>query len=166
VRAHLAIVERMYVDLIASGVKTIEARLSVQRRAPWGRVGVGDVVFFKPRSGPVALEARVSLVRQYQALTPTKIAQLREAFGDAIAASDAFWDEKRRAVYATLVGLAEVRPVESPPALPPAGHRRNAWCVLSGCVAPAARVVRADPSPRPSPPRGEGAKAASISASR
>ena len=137
-RAHLAIVEPVYADLIASGAKTIEARLSVQRRAPWGRVRVGDVVYVKPKSGAVALEARVSLVRQYQALTPARIERLRDEFGEQGRARDAVWQAMRASRYATRIGLEEVAPVRTPPVLPPAGHRRNAWCVLSGCVAPAA----------------------------
>lgn len=44
---HLAILQNLYLNLIAKGDKTIESRIGATRAAPFGRVAVGDLVLMK-----------------------------------------------------------------------------------------------------------------------
>lgn len=91
--------------MIANGEKHVEARLSVQRRVPFGAVDVGDRVYVKPRSLGVSLVARVSRVESFEDMTPSEVRALRGQFNELIRGDAAFWRAKREARYATLVWL-------------------------------------------------------------
>lgn len=57
-RHHLVLVRAKYLDLLMSGRKTIECRLSKFRRPPFEAVGHGDLLWFKLPSGPIRAVAR------------------------------------------------------------------------------------------------------------
>ena len=109
---HLAIVKKPYLDLILSGVKTLECRLTRQRRAPYGRIATGHTILLKQSSGPVRAHAVAGRVLEVSGLTPRRIEQLRHRYNDVIMAEAAFWREKRRSRYACLIWLGHVEPVE------------------------------------------------------
>ena len=107
--SHLAILKKPYLDMILSGQKTVESRLTKTRRAPFGHIAKGDKVFFKISSGPVCAVASVHSVRQYKNLTSKKIIQLKNQYNNLILGADSYWKEKKHSRYAVLVWLADVR---------------------------------------------------------
>jgi hypothetical protein len=58
---HLAIFAEPFLSLVLSGRKTIEARFSRNRIAPYGEIGYGDIILMKQVAGPIC---GVALARQ------------------------------------------------------------------------------------------------------
>lgn len=44
---HLVILKQKYFEMVLSGEKTIESRWSMNKCAPYGKVGVGDTIWLK-----------------------------------------------------------------------------------------------------------------------
>lgn len=127
---HLAILHKRYLDAILEGRKTIESRLSSTRRAPFGCVRAGDVVYFKESGGPVRALARVTRVRSTSDLTPERIDSLRREHGGAIGAGRAYWASKQTSRYATLVWLKGAAALgEEASAIPVPRSMGHAWFV-------------------------------------
>lgn len=129
---HAAVVHRKYAELILSGQKTAELRLTKNRVVPFGVVRRGDTVYIKVASGPVRCRARVRVVEQYENLTPRDVRRLRSAVNDAVLGDAAFWKLKSTARYGVVVYLADVRACDEAPGLARAraGNPRAAWLVL------------------------------------
>lgn len=129
---HVAVVHRKYAELILSGQKKVELRLTKNRIVPFGFVRRGDTVFIKIASGPVCCRAKVRLVEQHENLTPADIRRLRAALNDTVMGDGAFWNLKRNARYATVVHLTGVKKCDEAPGLAEAraGNPRAAWLVL------------------------------------
>jgi hypothetical protein len=132
-RDHAAIVLDEYADAILEGRKTVEARLTKQCRAPYGRLWVGDRLFFKRRGGDYCAQATIAGIAFFSNLTPARVRRLRERYNDAILGSPAFWRLKRHAKYATLIWFDDVGPAIDVPAF--RWRPREAWSTL--CHAPA-----------------------------
>lgn len=131
---HVAVIHANYLNLILSGEKTVEARLSLTRQPPYGRVARGDTIWFKASGGSFGAAARVRRVASWQHLVPSGIEQLRADHNSEIRGEAEFWKCKRRARYATLVWLSDVRAIEQGPAYThtPGGR---AWYVLTPTLA-------------------------------
>ncbi len=128
---HVAIIHRPHLDAIFAGEKRVESRLTKSRRDPFGRVAVGDWVFFKQASGAFRAAACVLRVESRSGLVARDIRQIRREFGDEIAAPAAYWRERSRARYATLMWLGEVHEISDGPDYRGAGYRsQSAWHVL------------------------------------
>ena len=54
------------IDRILTGEKRIETRWYRTRRCPWGRIGAGDIVWFKESGGPVRAVAVVEKVEEFE----------------------------------------------------------------------------------------------------
>ena len=65
---HLAIMKKSWELLpkILAGTKTIESRWYQTRRAPWGKISKGDVVYFQDSGKKITVKALVSGVDQYE----------------------------------------------------------------------------------------------------
>ncbi len=64
---HVAIMNPPYlIDRILSGEKTVETRWYKTRRCPWGRIGKGDIIWFKESGGCVRAKAFVSKVEEVE----------------------------------------------------------------------------------------------------
>jgi len=132
-RAHLAVMHEPYLSYVLAGRKSVESRFSRHRVAPFGQVGVGDLLLLKAQSGPVTGVASVAHVDSY-VLDPASWAAIRERFSAALCAEgDEFWADRRDARYATLMRLAEAVPIEP---LAMEKRDRRPWVVL----VPRARV--------------------------
>lgn len=85
IRTHVAIMRRAWglTDKILTGEKTIESRWYKNRACPWGKIAVGDEIYFKDSGGPVRLRARVREVRQFDGLTSDKVHELLNQYGRA-----------------------------------------------------------------------------------
>lgn len=106
---HVAIMKKLWklIPKILSGQKKIESRWAVIRCAPWGKVKVGDTVYFKNSGEPVTIKAIVSKVEQFADLTPPKIKEILEKINGDIA-----WAKNKH--YCTLIYLKDVKQIKSP----------------------------------------------------
>jgi len=125
---HLVILKKAYLELILSGRKTIELRLSRGRLPLFGRVQPGDRLFLKISAGPVCAKASVADVKYYQTLTPPMIAQIKRQYNDQIMGGDAVWESLMDRKSGLLVWLQDVRRIE-PIRIEKKDWR--AWVVLS-----------------------------------
>lgn len=125
---HLVILKKAYLELILSGRKTIELRLSRGRSPLVGRVRRGDGLFLKVSAGPICARAAVADVTYYETLTPALIAQIKRQYNDQILGGDAVWDSMMDRKSGLLVWLRDVRPIE-PIRIEKKDWR--AWVVLS-----------------------------------
>ena len=125
---HLVILKRPYLDLILSGRKTIESRLTRGKTAAYGRVHEGDKLFLKASGGPVCATATVAGVKYYPNLTRQQIVAIKQEYGREIGGSDAVWESMMDRKCGFLVWLGDVRPIE--PVLI-AKKDWRAWVVLS-----------------------------------
>jgi len=125
---HLVILKKPYLDLILSGVKTIESRLTKGKTAAFGRVQAGDKLFLKASGGPVCATATVAEVQYYPNLTPPQIVEIKQQYGHQIGGSDTVWETLMDRTCGFLVWLGDVRPIE-PVRLEKKDWR--AWVVLT-----------------------------------
>jgi hypothetical protein len=124
---HLGIFVEPYLSLVLEGRKTIESRFGVQRCAPHGRVKAGDLLLLKASGGPVVGVCRIEETWFFD-LRVTALSSLRERFARPLCAEDgAFWRERSHATLATLMRLADIKPI-SPIAV--AKRDRRGWVTL------------------------------------
>lgn len=81
---HLAIMKKSWglTEKILSGQKKIESRWYKSKYAPWDRIKTGEIVYFKDSGSPVALKAEVEKVLQFADLTPEKVRNILDKYGD------------------------------------------------------------------------------------
>jgi hypothetical protein len=127
VSLHLAVLVEPYLSFILDGQKTVESRFSIRSIPPYGRVSAGDVVLLKISGGPIVGAFTAAAVWSYE-LDPASWSELRRDFTDALCAQAGFWEQRSRAVFATLVRVADVRRL-SPLSVPK--RDRRAWVVLA-----------------------------------
>ena len=104
---HVAILSKSsgLLEKILSGRKQIESRWYASRFPPWGKISVGDAIYFKYSGAPVQAKARVKAVKQFSDLTPSRVSDL--------------WHH-----YGKLIGIDEVEPqIES--------NRAKRYCILA-----------------------------------
>lgn len=124
---HLGVFVEPFLQFILDGSKTIEARFSERRCAPYRRVESGDVLLLKRPGGPVVGICEVGNVWSYR-VDPDSLLELRRQFAVALCArDDAFWNEQRSACFATLLRLQNVRKL---PPLCWEKHDRRGWVVV------------------------------------
>lgn len=114
-RFHVAILKPRYVELIRGGRKTIESRLTVTRRAPFGQIDVGERIYFKVSSGPFRLIAKVAHVQQHHPVTPELLDRLEQQYDRSILGGPEYWRSKRQCHYAVLIELGLVEPAPIAP---------------------------------------------------
>lgn len=81
---HLAIMKKSWnlTKKILEGKKVIESRWYKTKYPPFDRISVGDVVYFKDSGEPVKIRAEVSDVKQFSELTPAKVRQILDEYGE------------------------------------------------------------------------------------
>ena len=123
------IVHPRYIAPLLCGTKTLESRLGRDRRAPFGKVSPGDIIYIKPTGKRVIAKAIVRTVEEYEDLTPKDIIFLRESYDDRIMGGDHYWQTKSDANYATLISFTKVTMLNDESTVPAellVGNR-NAW---------------------------------------
>ncbi len=80
---HVAIMRRSWklIEKILAGEKTVESRWFKHRGCPWGKVSVGDTIYFKDSAGPVRAKARVTKVLQFESLNTKATRKILERYG-------------------------------------------------------------------------------------
>jgi ASC-1-like (ASCH) protein len=118
---HVAIMKKAWklIPKILDGQKKVESRWGVNKCAPWGKIKVGDKIFFKNSGEPVTVTSQVLKVNEFKDLNIHKIREIFTKYGGDIGISDdrlevnITWAEKKR--YSTLIYLKnpkEVKPFE------------------------------------------------------
>jgi hypothetical protein len=103
---HLAVFAEPFLSLVLDGRKTCESRFSRTRCAPFDQIRQGDIIMLKEAGGPVCglvLATRALFFNLHH----EPIDRIRAQYGETICADDNFWDQRRRATYATLIELRE-----------------------------------------------------------
>jgi hypothetical protein len=124
---HLGVFVEPFLQHILDGCKTVEARFSERRCAPYKQVVSGDVLLLKRAGGPVVGVCEVGHVWSYR-IDPESLGELRREFAAALCApDDTFWSEQHSACYATLLRLEKVRRI-----LPVSWAKRDrrGWVVI------------------------------------
>lgn len=109
---HLVILKRPYLEAILAGRKRIESRFTMTRRAHFGRVLRGDKLFLKESSGPVCGMATVASVKNFEGLTPKRMAELKRQYNHDIGGSNEYWQAKSACGFGFLVWLKDVKRIE------------------------------------------------------
>lgn len=118
---HIAIMKKAWglTPKVLSGQKKIESRWYKTKHLPWNKIRVGETVYFKNSGEPVTLKATVEKVLQLENLTPTKVRELLDQYGqdDGIEKADRekFWQILKDKKYCLLIYLANpetIKPFE------------------------------------------------------
>ncbi len=130
---HVAILKEPFLSRILSGEKTIESRWYRTRRAPYGRISSGEMVWLKRSGGPVVAKARVSHVEEHSDLTPERIMRIVEKDAKGLGVMEEkgrFFEGVRNKRHAVLIHLSDIQTVE-PFAIDKTGFgNQAAWMVL------------------------------------
>jgi len=109
---HLVILKKPYLDAILAGQKKIESRFTKTKRYAFGRVLAGDELFLKQSSGPVCAAAAVAAVKNFENLSPERIAEIKQRYNHDILGGDEYWQSKSDCRYGFLVWLKDVKSIE------------------------------------------------------
>ena len=101
---HLAIFSEPFLSLVLSGEKTVESRFSRNRRAPYQKIGDGDIILIKGVAGPICGITLATRTWCYDLITEP-ISRIKDRFGTSICADDTFWSSWADALYATVIEL-------------------------------------------------------------
>jgi ASC-1-like (ASCH) protein len=107
-RSHLAILKSKYLDLIISGEKTLECRLSRIACAPYRQAAKGEKVFLKQSAGPIKAQALIKKAVFFKDLTPEDIKEFSRLYNDEVRAEADFWKSRRHCRYASLIWLTKI----------------------------------------------------------
>ena len=115
---HIAIMKKSWglLPRILSGQKTIESRWLTTQSAPWDKVHEGDRIYFKDSGEPVVVRATVSHVLQLDDLSPQRISDILDFYGE----DDGILPEElpkyealfRDKTYCVLIFLEDIQLVE------------------------------------------------------
>jgi ASC-1-like (ASCH) protein len=113
-KIHVGIFIEPYLHLVLDGKKTLESRFSVNQTAPYGKVKNGDILLLKRSGGPIVGISQISEAWSY-VLDKRHWEDIKQVHAQALCIQNpAFWEEKRKANYATLMRMRHVNPIEPP----------------------------------------------------
>jgi hypothetical protein len=124
---HLAIFREPYLSFLLEGKKTIESRFSVNRQAPYERIGGGDIILLKRASGPIVGLCQVADAWFYRLDKRSWYTIKNDFYKEIYAQDQQFWDDRQYALYATLIRIQHARSIT--PINYPKRDRRG-WVVL------------------------------------
>lgn len=111
---HLAILNKKLnlLQKIISGEKTIESRWYVNRKAPYGCIKKGDIVYFKNSGEPVSVKAVVNSVLQFDDLNDIKILQILKEYGKRLGVDESYASNIKGKKYCVLVFLENMKEIK------------------------------------------------------
>lgn len=125
---HVGVFIEPYLQLLLDGKKTLESRFSINRTAPYEKVVDGDLLLLKRSGGPIVGICQITHAWSYE-LDPAAWDTLKTQHARALCIqSPAFWEQKRRANYATLMQVRHVHIIE--PAIAFVKSDRRGWLTL------------------------------------
>lgn len=114
-RKHLAIFTKGIGELILSGQKTLEIRLSQAKISPFGVISSHDLVYIKPSGQDPIGQFRVRKVIFYSGLDPEDILEIKRRFGKELAVEESYWQSRSSSRYGTLIFIGECNPFITSP---------------------------------------------------
>ena len=116
---HVAIMKKAWglIPKILDGRKKIESRWGKFRCAPWGKVNIGDTIYFKNSGEPVIVRAKVKKIKAFDNLDPQKVQDILWKYGgdDGISVFDlektSLWAKDKK--YCTLIYLEDAKKVQT-----------------------------------------------------
>jgi len=112
---HIAILKKSWklIDKILSGEKKIESRWYKNKSAPWNKIKAGETVYFKESGSPVTIKTEVEKVLQFSNLTPNKVKELLNKYGEniGIKAND-FYEQLKDKNYCLLIFLKNSKKIK------------------------------------------------------
>jgi ASC-1-like (ASCH) protein len=81
---HLAIMKKSWglTQKILNGQKKIESRWYSVKYKPWDSIKEGETIYFKDSGDPVKIKAKMSKVMQFADLTPNRVKEILNDYGD------------------------------------------------------------------------------------
>src|SRR3989338_1912620 len=81
---HVAIMRKSWrlTQKILSGQKKIESRWYSVKYRPWDCIREGEIIYFKDSGDPVKIRAKVGKVIQFADLTPKKVKEILDEYGN------------------------------------------------------------------------------------
>lgn len=114
-KKHLAIFTKGVGELILSGKKTLEIRLSLAKIAPFGMISSQDLVYIKPSGEDPIGQFRVKKVFFFDGLSPEDMVRIRKEHGEDLAMDKIYWTNKSNSKYGTLIFIGECDPFITTP---------------------------------------------------
>jgi hypothetical protein len=139
-REHVAIVTRWAAAALCAGSKRVESRFFRTRRAPLGRVRLGDLVHFKLSGGPLIGTCDVHRVEEWDSLDGAAVDNLRRRHNRLVRAPVSYWRARRRCRFGILIWVSDLRP--APARLRVPRQYGDGWIILpqrGGLLAAASR---------------------------
>ena len=80
---HVAIMKKSWglIPKILNGKKTIESRWYLTKKPPFGKIKIGETIYFKNSGEPVTAKVTVAAVRQFENLNSRKVSAIIDEFG-------------------------------------------------------------------------------------
>ncbi|MFA5348941.1 MAG: hypothetical protein WC309_01055 [Candidatus Paceibacterota bacterium] len=115
---HLAIMRKSWglIPKIMNGQKKIESRWYSVKCKPWNSINEGETVYFKDSGEPVKLKAEVGKVMQFADLTPNRVKEILNKYGndDGLEKEKIpeFFERFKDKKYCILIFLKDPRKIE------------------------------------------------------
>ena len=115
---HVAIMKKSWglTEKILNGEKTVESRWYKFKYPPWGRIKVGDEIYFKDSGEPVTIKAHVVRVLEFDNLTLEKTEYLLSKYGRADLGTSNIMPEIRKYVvgkkYAIFIFFDDIKKIK------------------------------------------------------
>ena len=116
---HIAIMKKSWglLPKILAGTKTVESRWYKTKRAPWGKIAKGDVVYFQDSGEPVTVKATVFKVDQFEICDNTHALEVARRYASSGLGTEEIGEEikkyitdKKYAIFIHLVKPQKVKP--------------------------------------------------------
>lgn len=112
-RKHLAIFSKPAIDQIFSGQKTVETRFSQKKIAPFGQIGIGDIVYIKPPGADILGQFMVKKVVFFEGIGDEEWSLIKTRWGKLLSLGSKEEDEKyfknhSLAKFGSLIFIANV----------------------------------------------------------
>ena len=111
---HLAIMSKQLQLLpkILQGEKTIESRWYKTRKAPFNKIKVGDIVYFKDSGAPVTIKSLVKKVIQFDNLSEQRIYDLLHEYEKELGINaDEYYNSIKNKKYGIIIYLDKVEQI-------------------------------------------------------
>jgi ASC-1-like (ASCH) protein len=126
---HVAIIDskKKLLDKILSGEKTIESRWYIKHKPPFGKIKIGDALYFKESSKPISLKSTVHRFNEYHNLTYDDKNKLFDNYHKDICISKSERAELMKKSHILLVWFTDVKEINH--FSTKKGNPRSAWII-------------------------------------
>lgn len=111
---HLAILSKKgkFLDKILSGKKKIESRWYKSKKAPFGLISKGEIVYLKESGEFVSAKAEVEKVLTFTELNEEKIRYIIQKYGKLICITDSSFEQEKNKRYCILIFLKNAQKIK------------------------------------------------------